>query len=418
MQRLSPRQWFLVSLAVAIAVFLLWAALVPLDVIVRAEGRIIPAGKSQIVQHLEGGIVRRLLVSEGERITAGQPLIELSDIQARSNLGQEKSRLLALRAREARLVAESTGSTTLLFPDDLDDEPIRATELAAWQARRHRVSEEVRVLREQSAQKRAEINEARARRTNLQAEMTVAQQQFRVIEGLKKNGAASDLELLENQSRVQRLSSQISEAEASIPRLQAAASEIDSRINEVWARFRAEAYSELAEVRSDLEKSTLEITTGEDRLDRNIVRAPASGFVNRLNVTTVGGVVRPGEALMEITPQEKGVVIEARARPNDRGHLRTGLPARIRLLAYDHASYGFLTGHVSEVSADILKDEREGFYYRVRLEAGLDAQLSKKQPAVPGMMVTADIVVGQRTLLSYLLSPVLKFQRNVFRDPL
>lgn len=394
---------------------LLWASLAEVDIIVRTEGRIVPAGKSQIVQHLEGGIVRRILVQEGEVVRSGQTLMELSDIQARSSLDQERSKLETLRGREARLLAESSGAGGISFPRAIGDDEVRRAENVAFQARRARVSEEVRVLRDQSAQKRGEIAEAESRRRNLAAELEVAQQQYRVIEGLRHNGAASNLELLDSQSRVQRLTSQIAEAEAAIPRLRAAMAETESRIGEVWARYRAEASSELTQVRADLEKSGLEIDTGKDRLERNQVRAPVSGFINRLTVSTVGGVVKPGEVLMEITPDDRGVLVEARARPNDRANLRSGLSARVRIGAYDYATFGTLAGKVMEVSADTLVDEREGRYYRVMVKA--DADSRSRMATVPGMTAVADIVVGKRTVLSYLLSPMLRFRDGAFRDP-
>lgn len=345
----------------------------------------------------------------------GQVLMELSDIQARSNLGQETSKSSALRGREARLVAESTGASELVFPADLQDEDIKQTESTAFQARKTRLNEELRVLRDQSGQKRGEIAEAESRRRNLTSELNVAKQQYRVIEGLRQNGAASNLELLDSQSRVQRLTSQIAEAESAVPRLRAAVAEMESRIGEVSARFRAEASGELTQVRSDLEKSGLEIDTNKDRLDRNSVRAPVAGFINRLAVTTVGGVVRPGEVLMEITSSDKGVLVEARARPNDRANLRSGLPARVRIGAYDYATYGALDGKVTEVSADTLLDEREGRYYRVVLKT--EAQDQEQMATLPGMTAVADIVVGKRTVLSYLVSPLLRFRDGAFRDP-
>ena len=411
-RRLSPVRAFLLVAVLGGGALAAWAGLAEIDIIVRTEGRVVPSGKSQIVQHLEGGIVRSILVSEGETVKANQPLMELSDIRARSELGQEKSKLSALRGREARLTAESQGAREVRFPDDLQDADVRRVESEALRARRSRVSQEVQVLRDQSVQKRSEIVEAQTRQNNLRAELEVAEQQYRVIEGLRRKGAASQMELLDSQSRVQRLTSQLRETEASVPRLRAAQAEFESRINEVEARFRAESMAELTQIRAELEKSTLEIDTSADRLARNIVRAPVSGFINRLAVTTMGGVVRPGETLLEITPLDDRVVIEARARPDDRANLRPGLATRVRIGAYDQAVFGTLNGRVAEVSADTLQDEREGRYYRVRIDAGNGNGLRVS----PGMTAVADIVVGRRTLASYLLSPLTRFRDLAFTD--
>lgn len=413
-QNTHPRTAFVALTAGACGLFLLWASIAKVDVIVRTEGRIVPAGKSQIIQHLEGGIVRNILVHEGQKVTIGQVLIELSDVQVKSNLDQEQSKSTTLRGREARLIAESSGAGMINFPKEIQDPDVRRAETLAFEARRARVSDEVRVLRDQNAQKRGEISEAEGRRRNLSAELEVAQQQYKVIENLKRNGAASNLELLDSQSRVQRLTSQISEAEAAIPRLKAAMAETESKVGEVWARYRAEASSELTQLRGEIEKSGFEIDTNKDKLDRNQVKAPVSGIINRMSVTTVGGVIKPGEALMEITPADQSVLIEARAKPNDRANLRHGLPAHIRLGAYDYATFGTLNGKVSDVSADTLMDEREGRYYRVMLEAKDNNQ---NMEVLPGMTAIADIVVGKRTVISYLLSPLLRFSDRALRDP-
>lgn len=410
---LSPARAFILIAAGGGLILLLWAGFAEVDVIVRTEGRVIPSGKSQIVQHLEGGIVRNILVYEGETVTANQPLMELADVRARAELGQEKSKLAALRGREARLIAESQRLAEIRFPIGLDDADVRRAETEALRARRARVAQEVQVLRDQSEQKRGEIAETQMRRSNLGLEIDVAQQQFRVIDGLRRKGAASQMELLDSQSRLQRLTSQLHEAEASLPRLRAAQAEIESRIGEVEARFRAEATAELTQVRAELEKSSLEIDTSADRLARNVVRAPLSGLVNRLAVTTIGGVIRPGETLLEITPFDQHIVIEARARPNDRANLAPGLPTKIRIGAYDQAVFGTLNGRVVEVSADTLVDERDGRYYRVRIDAGNGGSRS----IAPGMTATADVVVGKRTVISYLLSPLTRFADLAFSDP-
>ncbi len=417
---MTPSRAFVLISLLAIVALVTWAALAQVDLIVRTIGRVVPAGKAQIVQHLEGGIVRTILVQEGEIVKAGQPLIELSDIKARSDLGQERTKRDALRGREARLLAEASGKPSINFPADLHDAEVKQVESAALRARLSSISEESRVLRDQSAQRRGEISEIETRRRNLVSEIELARQQHKLIEGLNHNGAASKMELLDAESRLQRLESQLREAEAALPRLKAAQAEIESKVSELWARFRADATAQLTDVRAELQRSTLEFETNADKLDRNIVRAPMAGFVNRMMLSTVGGVIRPGEPLLEITPEDEHIVVETRSRPDDRANLRNGLPARVRIGAFDYATYGALPGKVTEVSADTLFDEREGYYYRVRVDVGSisEIKLAKSAgPISPGMSVTADIVVGKRTVLSYLLSPMMRFGDRVFRDP-
>lgn len=414
----SPQRAFVVLLLVSSISALLWAGMTKVDVIVRTEGQIIPAGKSQIVQHLEGGIVRKILVQEGQVVAAGQPLMELSDIQTRSNLGQEQSKLDALRGREARLLAELNGYNTIVFPKTISDPTVIRVETAAWQARRSQLAEEVRILQSQGTQKKNELTEIQSKKQHLIEELELAKKQHQVIEGLRRNNAASEMEVLDTQSRIQRLKSQIAEATTAAPRLQAAQSESESRVNEAVARFRAEASSALTQVREELQRSSHEIGTNVDRLNRNVVRTPVAGLINKLNITTIGAVVRPSEILMEITPSDQRIVIQTRSNPNDRANLRQGLPARVRVGAYDYSTYGTFEGHVTEVSSDTLNDEKGNRYYRVNIEVDISTLLTRAhQPGVlvPGMAASADITVGKRTILSYLLSPLFKFRDGAFR---
>lgn len=412
--RLTPHRAFVLLLPLIGVSGLLWAALARVDIIVRTEGQIIPAGKSQIVQHLEGGIIRRILVQEGEMVTAGQPLMEFSDVQAKSTLGQEQAKLDALRGREARLVAEINGLGSIAFPAELKDPTVIRVETEAWQARRAQLAEELQALRAQSAQKQNELTETKGKLQSLNEELALAKKHYQLISGLKKDNAASELEVLDAQMRVQRLTSQITEATNAAPRLQAGRVEAESRVNEAIARFRAEASSQLTQVREELQGLSHEIGTNVDRLDRNVVRSPVAGLVNKLNFTTIGAVVRPSEVLLEITPSDQRIVIQTRSNPNDRANLRRGLPALVRIGAYDYATFGSFGGHVTEVSSDTLHDDRGNRFYRVNIE--IDTS-SLKDPGllVPGMAATADISVGKRTILSYLLSPLLRFRDGAFR---
>ncbi|MBU0480773.1 MAG: HlyD family type I secretion periplasmic adaptor subunit [Proteobacteria bacterium] len=415
---LTPHRIFILILLCSSVSLLLWAGTSKVDVIVRTVGQIIPAGKSQIVQHLEGGIVRKILVREGQVVAAGEPLIELADVQTRSNLGTKQSKLNALRGREARLFAELNGSDRIDFPEDLKDSDVIRVETAAWKARLAQLSEESQVLQALSRQKKSELAEMNSKQKNLLQELVLAQQKHHVIEDLSKNNAASELEVLDSQMHIQRLKSQISDALSAVPRLEAAISEAESRIKEASARFRAEASATLTQIQEEIEKLNPEIDTSVDRLERNIVRSPVAGLINKLNVTTVGAVVRPSEILLEITPSDQRIVIETRSNPDDRAHLRRNLPARVRIGAYDYSTYGTFDGHVTEVSADTLTDERGNRYYRVNVEVDVSTLISRVGQAgvlMPGMAASADIAVGKRTILSYLLSPVLEFRDGAFR---
>jgi adhesin transport system membrane fusion protein len=309
------------------------------------------------------------------------------------------------------------GDDAIVFPKELNDPNVVRVETAAWQARRVQLSEGVQVLQAQSMQKQNEITEIMSKKKNLLEEIVLAEKKYHVIENLRENNAASELEVLDCQMHIQRLKSEIAEATNTAPRLQSARAEAESRVKEAVARFRAEASAALTQVREELENISLGIASSVDRLDRDVVRSPVSGLINKLNITTIGAVVRPSEILLEITPSDQRIVIETRSNPNDRAHLHRGLPARVRVGAYDYATYGTFEGRVTEVSSDTLTDERGIRYYRVNVEvdvSSLSTRVRQHGVLMPGMGASADIAVGKRTILSYLLSPLLKFRDGAF----
>ena len=395
---------------------LLWAAWAPIDKIVRAQGRIITASKSQVVQHLEGGIVSEILVHEGQKVQAGQTMMRLSDINANSNLSQGRSRLQSLKATQARLRAEAQGGTSLVFDDDI---PIsmQMLEKNAFDERQSRIRSEQAALQQQINQRQAELKEAQARSQSLSTELNIAKQQATMVDSLLKKGAASQMELLEAQSRTERLNTQFRDVVNTIPRLMSAQAESAARINESQSRFRAEARTEINQVTAEINRILAGIRADSDRVSRTEVRAPSTGFVNRLMFNTIGGVVKPGEAVLEITPSEGPLAVEARVRPDDRASLRAGLTTRVMLGAYDYTVYGALQGEVVEVSSDTLPDENGQRYYRVVVETKPAQGPLAQEVILPGMTASADVIVGKRSVLSYLLSPLLRFSSRAMREP-
>jgi adhesin transport system membrane fusion protein len=398
-----------------LGVLLVWAAIAPIDKIVRAEGRIIAAAKAQIVQHLEGGIVSEILIREGQSVAAGQVLMRLSDVQANSEVRQGVTRLQALLAMQARLDAEASGAATVTFPEDVDVEQ-KQLELNAFAERVRRIDSEQSVLKQQIIQRQTEMREAQSRAKNLEIELDLARKQMTVLENLRAKGVASELELLDAQAKTQRLVSNYGDVQSSIPRLRAGIDEMNSRLAESLAGYRSDARAELAKINADIRRMTLAVDGDSDKLARTEVRAPVSGFINRLNFNTIGGVIKPGEPLMEITPSEGPLAVEARVRPDDRATLRSGLTTKVMIGAYDYAVYGTLDGHLVDVSADTLQDEQGGRYYRVLIETEQAQGALAGQVIMPGMTARADVVVGQRSVLSYVLSPLFKFSSQAMRE--
>ena len=406
----------LAAVAVLLALGLAWAAWAEVERIVRVEGRVIPAGRNQQIQHLEGGIVESIAVAEGQAVARGALLLTIDATSAGANAGETAARLISERIRARRLEAESRGADSLSLPADLAGHPAAEIERQLFRTRRVKHEQEVRVYQQQASQRAAELREVEQRRQRLAGELETARQRTALIRGLITRNAASQMELLDAQSREQRLMTEIGEAEGAVPKLRAAQAETEARIQEAEARARAEAQADLTRSLGEIDRLTQILTAQSDRVTRTEVRAPVAGIVTRIAVNTVGGVVRAGDTIVEITPVAETVLVEARARPGDRAELRAGLAAHVRITAYDVGSLGVLDGRVTEVSADTVADSKGDPYYRVVILVDRLPPSYEGRPLVPGMTLTGDVVIGRRTVLSYLTSPLHKFSYHAFRD--
>lgn len=416
-RRLRRPRALIYAVAGICAALALWTALARVDLVVHTQGRIVPSGKQQLVQHLEGGILSRVFVREGDVVTAGQSLVAVSDLQANSSRAEKGARLAGMASRVARLDAEASGAGRFQPPAGVaaDDPAVRA-EAEAFAARAAKLAQTTRVLEEQATQRRQEAAEAGARAKGLRAELDVARSQLALVQNMVARNAGSQSELLDARGRVERLTTQIAETEASMPRIAAAASELSARQAEAIAQFRSEARTALSDARVELRRLEEDIKTENDRVRRTVLTAPVAGIVNKLASNTVGGVVKPGETLLELTPLDEALVVETRASPAERGTLRVGLPTRVKVAAFDYTAYGTLEAKVTEISADSLLDERGERYFRV--VAAVDPASARRfgQPLGPGMSVSADVVTGQRTVLQYLLSPIRGLADTALRD--
>jgi adhesin transport system membrane fusion protein len=403
--------------AIVLVGLVAWLALAKVDMVVRTQGRVVPSGRQQLVQHLEGGIVAKVFVREGDVVTKGQSLMAVSDLQANSSRGEKQARLDGLKARVARLQAEADGNVRFVLPPELPgDGAEMRNQSDAFVARQAKLQQSLRVIEEQITQKRQEANEQEARRKGLASELDVARQQMGLVTTMLAKNAASQLELLDAKARVERLTTQIREAESAAPRLRAAAEELQARLAESRAMFRSDSSTQLADARVELQRVLQEIGADNDRVRRTVVEAPLAGTVNKLLFNTVGGVVKPGDTLMELTPSDDLAVLDTRVSPSERGALQVGQIARVKVAAFDYTVYGTLTGRISEISADSLLDERGERFFRVGITVDPASARAFDQPLTPGMTVTADAVTGQRTVLQYLLSPVRALSANAFRD--
>lgn len=424
--RLTPRlravkamesaRLYLYGVAIAMAALVVWMSFAHIDRVVRVAGKIIPAGRSQEIQHLEGGIVASILVHEGQAVKKGDVLLTIEDKKAGADLGETRAVLSAQEAKAARLKAEANGASEIVFPDALKGTTVAAAEQQLFESRRTGLVQQIGVHENALAQQQAHLAETQRRMASLRSELRVASQRLKLIQDMSSRRAASQLEVLDAQGTEQNLRSQLEAAEASVPTINAAIAEEKSRLQTTRANFLSEAQSDLVTALAEINRFNQLQISASDRLQRTEVKAPNDGIINHVLVNTVGGVVRPGDPLLELIPHTDEVLIEARAEPRDRGYLKPGLTANIRVSAYDMGELGALKGKVTEVSADTLTDADGQSYYRVNLLIETIPESYRGHDLVPGMTATADVVTGNRTMMGMLLTPLRKFTYSMFKD--
>lgn len=409
--------FYLVAMLVLVLAAVGWASLATVDRVVRVEGRVIPAGRGQTIQHLEGGIVSSIDAKEGQAVHKGDILVVIDDTSAESSLAETRIKSAGQRLKALRLEAEANVADQMTVPPDLESyRELVEAERSAFQARRAKLDQEREIFIEQARQQMASLSEAESRRAKLAGELDTARKRVDLIKGMAAHDAASHLEVLEAESREQHVATDISDAEHAVPKLQAAIAETQARAQELTARYRADAQADLSQTLVEIDRLQQIVAAQKDRFTRTEVRAPVDGIINKVNVTTVGGVVKPGDTLIELTPTTNTVLLEARARPQDRAELRPGLPAKVRISAFDVGEFGPLRGHVTEVSSDSMADPKGEAYYRVAIviEQLPDSYAGKR--IIPGMTIEGDVVIGRRTVMKYITSAYSKFTYNAFRD--
>lgn len=408
---------FIIILAISVVILVGWAATTEIDRVTRGQGRIVPQLQNQIVQHFEGGILTEILVREGDKVTRGEPLLRIDNSFSRSELAQAELEIKARRAKMIRLTAEVGGAEIVEFPADLETEipKIVDREREVFAGRRQTLTEQIGILEDQFKQKSLDLAEAKSRWANTITERDLVNRRVTNLRRLAAAGAFSANDLIDNERSLQQIEQKLSDLVHEIPRDEAAMSEINRRMGEARSRFRSDADKERSETELQIAKLEETISALKDRSLRSEVVAPIDGFVNKLHVTTVGGVVKSGEPLVEIVPADAAVAVEARISPSDRGDIWPGQKAVVKVSAYDFSVYGGLAGKVVDISADALQDERGAPYFRVRLEAEAK-DFGPGKPVSPGMLAEVDILIGRRTVLESLLRPVRQIRDNALRQ--
>ena len=401
----------------AVVVLLLWAGLALIDEVTRGEGKVIPSRQVQVLQSLDGGIVSEILVKEGQSVKVGDLLLKVDPTRMVSSLRENKSQYLAVLAKSARLKALADGARYIPPAIVTKEAPqIAEQERALYEARRSELDATVGVARQQVTQRTQDLVSVRARREQASRSFDLTLQELEMTKPLAKSGAVSDVELLRLERDVARYRGERDSASADIPRLQSAIAEATRKIEEIDLTFRNQARSELSETNAKGTSLSEGSTALEDRVKQTEIRSPVNGTIKQLRINTVGGVVQPGRDLVEVVPSDDALLLEARVLPRDIAFLHPGQRALVKFTAYDFATYGGLDATLEHISADSVVDEKGNAFFVVRVRT-LSAELGAgKLPIIPGMVAEVDIVTGKKSVLSYLLKPILRAKSNALTE--
>jgi len=408
---------FLYVVVLAVIALLVWATFAPIDEVTRGTGRVIPSSQLQRVQSFDGGVVQKILVEEGERVEAGELLMRIDPTRFVSNFRENRATAQSLQARAERLRALATGSTFMPSEELVEKAPeIVDQERELYQNALEKLAEEKSILRERLSQRRAELEEAESRRATAARELNMASQELNLTRPLLQSGAVSEVEVLRLRREVSRASGDRTQAAAQVERLESAIEEAQAQLREVELNARNEWRTELSRTLGELAALDESSAGLEDRVRMSEIRSPVDGVIQRLNVTTLGGVVQPGQEVVDIVPTDEALLVEARIAPQDIAFLRPGHPATIKLTAYDFAIYGGLEAELDHISADTITDDEGNTFYLVRVRTVEEAHKHKDMDVMPGMTAQVDIKTGKRTVMQYLLKPVLRAWDNALGE--
>lgn len=399
-----------------VVVLLIWAAFARVDEVTRGEGRVVPSRQLQVLQSLDGGVVAEILVREGQQVEAGQLLLRIDETRATSGVRESAAQGFALRARVARLRALGEGS---VFkppePSDIEERRILDDEKRLYESKLSELNTLVSISRQQLMQREQELIEAQAKRSAALRGLELAQQELNQTRPLLATGAVSQVEILRLERDVTRNKGDSEQAHAQIARVQAAIGEASRKIQETELSFRNDARKDLNEAMGKLNVLSEGSVALADKVDKAQVKSPVRGRVQRLLANTVGGVVQPGKDIVEIVPLDDALVLEARVLPKDIAFIRPGQDAIVKFTAYDFSIFGGLEAKVENISPDTVIDEKGNAYYLVRVRT-IRPNFDEKLPVIPGMTAEVDVLTGQKTVLAYLLKPVLKAKAYALRE--
>ncbi len=415
-KKISILVWFWI---VIIASLITWASFSEIDEIVRGQGKVIPSTENHMIQNLEGGIVKEILVSEGDIIKKGDILIKIGNEKSQSTYETNYLKSLELKARIIRLNAEAKG-LPFNVGSSLDKDYLSYIELEKklYNINKDSLQSKINILEEQLKQKKNSLKEAKISIEFLENELKLIDEEVTMSEPLVAKGVRSKVDFLKLQRDKNNTEKELSFTKNSIPRLESSILEARNKIIDLKREFNSTAQEELNKTTAELERVVSNMSGLKDEVDRRNVYSTTNGVVQRVFVNTIGGVIKPGADLVEIVPTEDSLIVETRIKPADIAFLFIGQDAKVKFTAYDFAIYGSLDGKVIKISADTEMDKKENSFYKVLIKTN-NNHLEKEGhqlPIMTGMVASVDILTGKKTIMDYILKPILRAKHYTFTE--
>lgn len=395
---------------------LLWAALAQIDEVTRGEARVVPTSQVQIVQSVDGGVVEELAVKEGDVVNADQLLLRIDPTRFVSNMQESRVGELALQVKVLRLQALTRGVPFKPSADLIREAPdVVAQETRLYESRQAEINAQISIARNQLTQRQQELNEVQARRVQADRGLELMLKELNATRPMIASGAVSEVEVLRLEREVARLRGDRDQATAQISRVQAAILEASRKIEEVQLTSRNQMSGELSDAMSKLATLSQGGVALQDKIKHADIKSPVRGTVKRLLVNTLGAVVPPGKEVVEVVPLDDTLILEVQIVPKDIAFLRPGQHAMVKFTAYDFSIYGGLDAELFAISPDSVLDEKGNAFYHVRVRTN-KPNLGANLPIIPGMVAQVDILTGKKSVLSYLLKPVLRAKANAMSE--
>lgn len=402
---------------ICVIMFFAWASLTKIDERVRASGRVIPAGDSKIIQHLEGGIINEILVVEGQTVDRGDVLFYIKNQKAISDEQELRVELSSLRVKKIRLEAELDNKREIKFPKDLESQysDIIRSEKMIFLSKRSEFEQGMQGLEQQIRQKMLKLDELVSTISNLKKELEVSEEQLQIKLRLRKKGAASRTQYLDSLSEVRNFETKLEQAKKEVPITKSEISELKNIMEEARQKYFTQNGEELNSVKVKIKKLTERLESYRDEVDRAAIKSPVNGVVNDIFISTIGGIIQPGGKLAEILPINEKLIVEGRISTNDRGKIWPGLPVVAVITAYDYTLYGGIEGKLTYISANSFIDSQNQEYYQIRTSLN-KSDFGSDKLVFPGMVAEVNVIVGKISVLSAILKPFWNIKNNALRE--